>query len=233
MNIRKICQGYGQICEGFFSALTFFRNSTNLNSMSSLLRPAFFKGSTEILAKKLLGKILCVRTPQNKILRGRIVETEAYVGVGDKACHAYGDLRTKRTEALYQKFGTSYVYLIYGMYYCFNVVTCEKDNPQAVLIRALAPVDETANEDLAAQGPGKLCRALRINKSHDQKNLLDRRSGIWLEDDGYRVLKSQIDKGPRIGVDYAEEAAHWPLRFHIKGHPDVSKARASKRKKKS
>jgi DNA-3-methyladenine glycosylase len=196
--------------------------------MARLLRPDFFKASTTALAKKLLGKILCVRTKSGRILRGRIVETEAYIGVGDKACHAFGGRRTSRTESLYQKAGSSYVYLIYGMYYCFNVVARPANDPQAVLIRALAPVDEKSKTDLQAQGPGKLCRALRIDKTHDRKNLLDRRSGIWLEDDGYQVFNSEIDKGPRIGVDYAEEAAAWPLRFHIKGHPDVSKTRKQK-----
>lgn len=196
--------------------------------MAQLLSPRFFAcHDTEILARKLLGKILCVRSGK-KILRGRIVETEAYIGVEDKACHAFGHRRTRRTESLYFPPGFSYVYLIYGMYYCFNVVTCQKDNPQAVLIRALAAVD-AKSKSLRAQGPGKLCQALRITKRHDQKNLLDRRSGIWLEDDGYRVLKSQIDKGPRIGVDYAEEAAHWPLRFHIKDHPDVSRSKGLKK----
>jgi len=190
--------------------------------MTSLLTSRFFSASTKKLAQKLLGKIVCVRHGK-KVLRGRIVETEAYIGVKDKACHAFGHRRTKRTESLYQPAGFSYVYLIYGMYYCFNVVTCSKGDPQAVLIRALTAVDN--DDELLAQGPGKLCRALRINKRHDQKHLLDPRSGIWLEDDGYQVSQSQIDKGPRIGVDYAEEAAKWPLRFYIKGHPDVSRSK--------
>lgn len=195
--------------------------------MSSLLTARFFSGTTEKLSQKLLGKILCVRHGR-KILRGRIVETEAYIGVDDRACHAFGGRRTKRTESLYQPAGFSYVYLIYGMYFCFNVVTCKQENPQAVLIRALTAVDD---DHLLAQGPGKLCQALGINKSHDQKNLLDPDSGIWLEDDGYKVSQSQIDKGPRIGVDYAGAAAKWHLRFYIKDHPDVSRARSKSKTK--
>jgi DNA-3-methyladenine glycosylase len=193
----------------------------------SLLTARFFNASTEKIARKLLGKILCVRHGR-KVLKGRIVETEAYIGVEDRACHAFGGRRTRRTESLYQAAGSSYVYFIYGMYYCFNVVTCPKENPQAVLVRALTTLD---GNQLMAQGPGKLCRALGIDRRHDRKNLMDPSSGIWLEDDGYRVSSRQIETSARIGVDYAGEAADWPLRFHIKDHPDVSRARQSTKSK--
>lgn len=195
--------------------------------MNALLTPRFFKGSTEKISQKLLGKIICVRHGK-KVLRGRIVETEAYLGVKDRAAHSYNHRRTPRTESMYRPAGFSYVYFIYGMYYCFNVVTQKENDPQAVLIRALTAIDD--DDQLLAQGPGKLCRALGITKEQNQKNLLDPSSGIWLEDDGYKVSQSQIDKGPRIGVDYAGTAAKWPLRFYIKDHPDVSGRKKRKTK---
>ncbi|MGL5244829.1 MAG: DNA-3-methyladenine glycosylase, partial [Sarcina sp.] len=105
------------------------------------LEKDFFNRDARIVAKKLLGKII-VRKINNKILKARIVETEAYIGKLDKACHAYGDKRTKRTETLYAEAGTAYVYLIYGLYNCLNFITNEVDSAEGVLIRAVEPLGE-------------------------------------------------------------------------------------------
>jgi DNA-3-methyladenine glycosylase len=151
---------------------------------------------------------------------GRIVEVEAYVHEEDQACHArFG--RTRRAETLYGPPGHAYVFLIYGMYDCFNVVTEPRDSPAAVLIRALEPCPPL---DGGTDGPGKLCRALRINRAHNGADLV---SGalVWLERRNRKRVR--IAATPRIGVDYAGEWATRPWRFLDADSPWVSKARTS------
>ena len=180
------------------------------------------------LAKDLLGKIL-VKEIDGVLYKGRIVETEAYMGVIDKACHSYNNRRTKKTEAMYREGGYSYIYLIYGMYYCFNVTASIKDNPEAVLIRALEPLE---NKDLMlkirkvkreidiANGPGKLTKALGIT-SNDNNIDLTLGKNIWIEDDGY--LPNKITETTRVGIDYAEEFKEKLWRFYISENNNVSK----------
>lgn len=193
-----------------------------------ILNRDFYIKDGVTLAKDLLGKIL-VKEIDGVLYKGRIVETEAYMGVIDKACHSYNNRRTKRTEAMYREGGYSYIYLIYGMYYCFNVTASIKDNPEAVLIRALEPLE---NKDLMlkirkvkreidiANGPGKLTKALGIT-SDDNNIDLTLGKNIWIEDDGY--LPNKITETTRIGIDYAKEFKEKLWRFYISENNNVSK----------
>jgi DNA-3-methyladenine glycosylase len=183
-----------------------------------MLKPAFYRRPAEELAKDLLGTIL-VRRFRKKELRARIVETEAYVGAHDLACHATKG-RTKRTEVMFLPGGHAYVYLIYGMYEMFNIVSGEADDPQAVLIRAAEPLDDW-QADLS--GPGKLTRALGITRAHN---------GLSLNNDSMYLLQNptaapEIVQTARIGVDYAKEWKDAPLRFLDANSRAVSKARSS------
>ncbi|AJG74388.1 DNA-3-methyladenine glycosylase [Bacillus thuringiensis] len=200
--------------------------------------PSFYEGDTLEVAKKLLGQKLVHIVDGVKRI-GIIVEVEAYKGPDDKAAHSYGGRRTDRTEVMFSAPGHAYVYLIYGMYHCFNVITAPVGTPQGVLIRALEPVDGIEEIKLArynktditkaqyknlTNGPGKLCRALGIT--------LEER-GVSLQSDTLHIelvpkeehISSQykITAGPRINIDYAEEAVHYPWRFYYEGHPFVSK----------
>ena len=161
---------------------------------------------------------------------GRIVETEAYVGEHDLACHAAAG-RTARTEPLYGKPGIAYVYFIYGMYWCFNAVTRAEDEPSAVLVRAVEPLEGIAtmrrrrpkarrDVDLT-NGPGKLCLALGIGREHNGARL--DRPPILIRA-GETVLDADVVVTPRIGIT---QCADWPLRYFIKDNPFVSKTPAS------
>lgn len=175
------------------------------------------------LARDLIGKTLCTRI--GGVLTGGIItETEAYAGVIDKASHAYGDRRTKRTETMYGKAGTSYVYLCYGIHRLFNIVTNVKGIPHAVLVRAISPtigIEEILRRRGAklspalCVGPGKVTQALGIDLLHN--NLSLRGKEVWLQDDGVKIDPKDIQVGPRIGVDYAGEDAKLPYRFWVKG----------------
>jgi len=164
-----------------------------------------------------------------KRISGIIVETEAYRGPQDRASHAYGGRRTKRTETMYEIGGTAYVYFVYGMYNQFNVVTNVNDIPHAVLIRALEPVDgvelmrkrrhDQPDHNLT-NGPGKLCIAMGIDRTLDRADLLGNQA--WLEE-GEHISGSRIVSGPRIGINYAEEWIDRPWRFWIRNNPFVSR----------
>jgi DNA-3-methyladenine glycosylase len=166
----------------------------------------------------------------NEITAGRIVETEAYAGVTDRASHAWGGRFTSRTSVMYQPGGYAYVYLCYGIHHLFNVVTAKKDIPHAVLIRALEPVEgltymakrfETDNLKSAfTTGPGKLTRALGISVHDTGKSLLD--NEIYIADDGFSIPKTDIIATARIGVDYAGADAALPYRFIIRDNPWIS-----------
>ena len=154
-----------------------------------------------MVAQELLGKFL-VRKYRGKIYEAMITETEAYRGFDDKACHASHG-KTERNKVMFSKGGTAYVYLIYGMYHCLNIVTEKEGFPAAVLIRGL----DYKNSD----GPGKLCRAFKITK--ENSNGLDLCGNtLWLEDRGVKV---EYKKLKRIGIDYAKECANWLWRFKI------------------
>lgn len=199
------------------------------------LDKTFYRRDTLLVAKELLGKKL-VHKINDRILSGIIVETEAYMGIQDKAAHSYGGRKTERTKVMFEAGGVSYIYFIYGLYYCFNVVTAEEGIPQAVLIRALQPVEGI--EDMAllrvnknikeltkkqiiniANGPAKLCSALKLDKTLNAVNLTS--DILYIEDVNYNNF--EIVETTRIGIDYAEEAKDYPWRFYIKDNPYISK----------
>jgi DNA-3-methyladenine glycosylase len=175
------------------------------------------------LSRKLLGKVLYTSI-QGKYTAGIITETEAYNGITDKASHAYGGRRTKRTEIMFERGGLAYVYLCYGIHHLFNVVSNTENNPHAILIRAIQPVEGipdilrrrnmTELNTQICNGPGKVSQALGINLSHNKTDLT--KNTIWIEDQNIVIAEDKINIGPRIGVDYAEEDAKKPYRFWIK-----------------
>jgi DNA-3-methyladenine glycosylase len=150
-------------------------------------------------------------------LSGIIVETEAYLGEKDAAAHTYKG-RTERNKSMFLPGGHAYVYFIYGMHYCINVVAKQAGEPEAVLIRALEP---EAGVKERTDGPGRLCKAMRITKALDGVNL--RGEALFIEDAGRAPRQDEIGAAERIGVDYAGEAAGWPLRFYWKGNAYLSR----------
>lgn len=178
---------------------------------------SFYNRPALAVAKELLGKTLVLSENGNR-RAGVIVETEAYVGEHDLACHAAKG-RTTRTDVLFGPPGHAYVYLIYGMYDCFNVVTEPEGVAAAVLVRGVEPVDGI-DPMFRTDGPGKLCRAMGITRKHNRMDLLG--ETIWIEE-GRDVTPRQIAKGPRIGVDYAGIWAEKPYRFWIRDNPHVSR----------
>ena len=193
--------------------------------------PREFYTRSDVLevARDLLGKKLVVPNKNGKRVAGIIVETEAYRGPEDRASHAYGGRRTNRTETMYGLGGTAYVYFVYGMYNQFNVVTNVKDVPHAVLVRALEPVEGLdiirrrrpgRSEYEWTSGPGRLCIAFGIDRGLDKADLLGDR--VWIEE-GVSISPRQIMRGPRIGIDYAEQWVGKPWRFWIKDNPFVSR----------
>lgn len=201
-----------------------------------IIEKEFYNQGAIEVAKGILGHYL-VREVNGLKIRTKIVETESYIGATDKACHAYNYKRTDRTKPLFEEGGIAYVYFIYGLYHCFNIVTNIKEEPEAVLIRAVEPLDnfeylsnirfnKNYNELTNAQkrnltnGPSKLCSALSITREDNYKKLyID--SGLYLE---YNYEKNiEIVETTRIGIDYAEEAKDFNWRFYIKNNPYVSK----------
>jgi DNA-3-methyladenine glycosylase len=192
---------------------------------SSILKREFYDRETETVAREMLGTILECRTGQG-IASGIIVETEAYIGEDDPACHAAVG-RTRRTEPLYGRPGLSYVYFIYGVHWCFNAVTRARGLPSAVLVRALQPLDGVdlmkqrrgprINTFNLTNGPGKLCAALGIDGSLNGVSL---QRGPLVIREGEPVEPSQIVRTTRIGIT---KAAEWPLRYYIAGNEYVSR----------
>ena len=187
----------------------------------------YLRDDVVAISRELLGKVLC--TNINGVRTEAIItETEAYAGIADKASHAYGDRRTKRTEAMYGPGGTAYVYLCYGIHHLFNVVTNVEGVPHAVLVRAGKPV-EGLDEILLRRnrvkvdknlmgGPGTVSQALGIKTDMTGTSLRGRR--IWIEDRGMTVLDTDVSVGPRVGVDYAQEDAARPYRFALDALPE-------------
>ena len=189
----------------------------------------FFGRDTLTVSRELLGKYLCRRLESGELLALRLTDTEAYIGRCDKACHAYGGRRTARTEPLFLPPGHAYIYLIYGMYHCLNLVTEPEGEPAAVLIRGLEPVSgletltrlrygKTSGELTPYQrknflnGPGKLCKALSLDRTC---NGLDLTAGNALYVVRSGEAPGPIHTGARIGIDYAEEAVDFPWRFWL------------------
>jgi len=194
-----------------------------------VLPRAFYERETEIVAREMLGTVLECETSAG-IASGIIVETEAYLGEHDLACHAAAG-RTARTETLYGPPGTSYVYFIYGMYWCFNAVTRAEGLPSAVLVRAVEPLagidlmrkrrSLIRNEVDLTSGPGKLCTALGIEGSMSAKSL-QRKPLVIREGDG--IPDDKIEVTTRIGIT---RSADWPLRWIVKGNRFVSRGKVS------
>jgi DNA-3-methyladenine glycosylase len=201
--------------------------------MNKLTRE-FYNRDSLIVANELLGKVL-VHEVNGRKITARIVETEAYMGIHDRAAHSYGGKRTPRVEVMYGGPGVSYVYLIYGMYHCFNIVTREEGVPQAVLIRAVEPINEL---DFVAQnrfnktyqnlkkseiigltnGPGKICNALAIDKSLNGEDLCGNKLYVEEgEENGFKTVSAK-----RVGIDYAEEAKDYLWRYYIQDNKYVS-----------
>jgi len=176
------------------------------------LPPAWFQRDVITVAKELVGCALVHRSRA-----GMIVETEAYMGPDDLASHArFGP--TARTSVMFGPGGVSYVYLCYGIHQMFNIVTGPQGSGQAVLIRAIAPLDGLPDDPSVGRGPGKVTTALGLDRSHDRKDLATGQLFV-----AAHVHDAPIATGPRIGVDYAGEWAARPLRFWWKDHPSVSR----------
>ena len=200
----------------------------------STLSHEFYNRDTVEVAQDLLGKYL-VRNLEGELLVGRISETEAYIGRCDKACHAYNYRRTQRTETLFMAPGHAYIYLIYGMYNCLNFVTEPEGEPAAVLIRAVEPVGgidticrlRFGDKPLTAyrmknfmNGPGKVCKGLSLTKKENKMDLTGTELFVCdsleeLDLPCPKPKKERICSGPRIGIDYAEEARDFPWRFWL------------------
>lgn len=215
-----------------------------------VLREDFYRRDTLTVAKELLGKYL-IRKVNGKYIGGKIVETEGYLGVTDKAAHAYGGKITERLKPMYSKAGTAYVYSIYGMYYCLNTITEKEGIPQGVLIRAIEPLigldtmsinrtkkkEEKIYSNLSKKerlnltsGPSKLCLALDIDKTQNNILLWDGDLFIVKEDEELKDLLEKeedscgkIVKSKRVGIDYAEEARDYLYRFYYDKNPYVSR----------
>ena len=167
------------------------------------LKEDFFARPCLVVSQELVGKVLCRRTESGEIRRLRITETEAYCGENDTACHAHKG-RTARTEVFYGPAGTLYIYLCYGIHWMLNIVTGDVGDPQAVLIRACEN----------AEGPGRLTKALGIDKRYNAVSLSQCEETFWLEDDG---LAFEVVAAPRVGIGYASpEDQERPWRFILK-----------------
>jgi DNA-3-methyladenine glycosylase len=190
----------------------------------------FYKRTDVILiARELIGKII-VTNFNGVITSGRIVETEAYVALTDRASHSHGGKRTTRNEHMYAGAGTTYVYICYGMHHLFNVVTNKKDVPDAVLIRAVEPLTgidimlkrtgKLSPGYSLTKGPGNAAKALGISKENSGLNLM--KNEIYIADDGYTIEHDLVGISRRIGVEGAGDAALLPYRFYVKGNKYVS-----------
>lgn len=196
----------------------------------------FYARDPVVLARALLGQVLVRVLEDGTRLAGRIVETEAYLGEPDRAAHSYGGRRTPRNATMWGPAGHAYVYFIYGLHHCMNVVAEGPEQPTAVLVRALEPLEgldamrahragkrpsyRLRDTDLCS-GPAKLAQALRLDRALDGADLVAG-TALFLER-GMRVPPEQVVAAARIGVDYAGEWAEKPLRFFLAGNPHVSR----------
>lgn len=202
--------------------------------MSKLPQSFYTRQDPVLISRELLGKYLFTNI-DNILTGGIVVETEAYNGRSDKACHAHLGRRTKRTEIMYRQGGVAYVYFTYGMHHLFNIVTNREGFADAVLIRAVEPVAGIAEmmlrrglqkqEYRLTAGPGVLCQAMGISRAQYGEDLQGDK--IWLEDRNLIIPEQDIITGPRIGIAYAKEDALLPWRFSIRNNPWVSRAKAN------
>lgn len=188
-----------------------------------MLPTAFYTRDNVVeVARDLLGKVLC-SCVDGLLTKAIITETEAYAGIEDRASHAYGGRRTRRTEPLFGEGGLAYVYLCYGIHHLFNVVTSTKDNPHAVLVRAGVPLvgsdtmlerrEKASIDGSLLAGPGSLARALGIRTELTGASLTG--DQVWIEDHDIVISEEAIQVGPRIGIDYAGDDAARPYRFVV------------------
>ena len=193
------------------------------------LKKSFFTQDTIEVARQLLGCYLIRKIKNNLFLRGKIVETEAYLGIQDSCCHSYNGLYTDRTKTMYLEGGHAYIYFTYGMYHCFNIVTAKKQEPEATLIRALEPIEgfeimkknrKKLDLEQLTNGPGKLCQALDITKNFNGIDL-STSSDLYIEQ-GEKVSENDISTDMRIGLSPHKEACYWPLRFFLNNNEAVS-----------
>jgi DNA-3-methyladenine glycosylase len=197
----------------------------NNNLKSMILPRSFYETDTLSVAHKLIGQILVRVTPEG-VTKGRIVETEAYLGEIDPAAHSYRG-RTQRVRVMYGEKGLAYVYMIYGMYHCLNITTGAAGKPEVVLIRALEPLEgielmkarrNTDKLKNLCSGPGKLCRAMAIDMAQYGVDLCTD-GGLYLE----QGEPADFSASPRINIDYAGEAALWPYRFTMRDNSFISR----------
>ena len=203
-------------------------------STKRLTKSFYLQEDVVQISKDLLGKVL-VTNFNGQLTAGKIVETEAYRAPDDKACHAYQNLHTERTSIMFKEGGVAYIYLCYGIHHLFNVVTAKKGMAQAVLVRAIEPLDniplmlERSNKNKINRqltgGPGVMSKALGITKQWTGASLLASDSPIWIEDRGFIIKEDNIIASPRVGVDYAEECALWNWRFRIRDSKFTSPAK--------
>jgi DNA-3-methyladenine glycosylase len=203
--------------------------------MSERLRREFYLVDAATLAQRLIGQRLVRLLEDGSRLAGIIVETEAYLGVRDKAAHTFGGRRTARNESMYAIGGTAYVYFTYGMHFCMNVVAGAAGDPVAVLLRALEPVEgidairalrthrprktPLKDRDLCS-GPGRLCEALAVGRDLNGEDLTTS-PRMWIEA-GETYSPRQLVKTTRIGISGAEEWVDRPLRWYVRGNVHVS-----------
>lgn len=192
---------------------------------SKVLSPKFYLQDTKTVAQKLLGKILVRRLETGDLLKGRIIETEAYLGLKDPACHSYHGKKTKRVEPLYLSGGHAYVYLIYGMHYCLNVVTRSEKFPEAVLLRGIEMLDPSHSSKKLISGPGRLAKTMQIDLAQNGVSFMSsEQSDLWIEEpamaknaDDRLLRNSEIQITARIGLGskslYSKD---WALRFLLK-----------------
>ena len=181
----------------------------------------FYRRDALEVARDLLGRFLCRRLPDGRVLRGRLVEVEAYDGPSDRASHARPGL-TRRNAPMFEAGGIAYVYLVYGVHHCLNIVTGSEGHPAAILLRAA----ESPENGVTASGPGRLTRAFQIDRELDRASFAGR--DLWLEG-GKPVSDRETGRTPRIGVDYAGSWARRRFRFVIRGHPALSGPRGLNR----
>lgn len=189
----------------------------------------FEQHDTLAMARAMLGQLLVHDTPEGR-LAAMIVETEAYRGPADRGAHSYGNRRTARTEAMFGPPGHAYLYRIYGLHVCFDVVSAPAGAPEAVLVRAVAPVfgtglmqDRRAGADprRLGTGPGNVCRALAITMAQYGCALWE--PPLYLAHHLDPWPEAEVARGPRVNIPYAEEAREFPWRFWIRRHPAVSR----------
>lgn len=214
---------------GSFKVACYLNEKCKTTGMKKLDVAFFNREDVLQIARELLGKIV-VAVMDGEEVSGRIVETEGYVGTIDRASHAFGGRRTIKNEHMYHDAGTAYIYVCYGVHQMLNIVTNEKDIPDAVLVRAIEPLTGVSvmahrtgkriNDPSITRGPGNVGKALGIHKRDSGVDIFG--DTLYIADDGYRLPAEEIGVSPRIGVDSAGDDALLPYRFFVKGNPYVS-----------